>query len=192
VERVHAQSSSDDLGDLLTRTARGDQAAFARLYDATVRSVFGIVLSVVRDRAQAEEVTQEVYLDAWKSAPRYRPAQGAAKAWLNTIAHRKAVDRVRSAQRSSDRDQRHFVESAAVTEAPDVSELVVASDEGRRVREALAILPDGQRDAIQLAYFAGYSHSQVAERLQIPLGTAKTRIRDAMRRLRAHLGEAAS
>jgi len=189
---VQPLSRPDELGDLLARVARGDQDAFAAFYDATARSVFGIVLSVVRDRAQAEEVTQEVYLDAWRSAPRFDRAMGTPRAWLNTIAHRKAVDRVRSAQRSTDRDQRHFEQTEAVRSTPDVSEIVVATDEGRRVRDALATLPEPQRDAVRLAYFGGYSHSQVAERLQIPLGTAKTRIRDAMKRLRAQLGEVQS
>jgi RNA polymerase sigma-70 factor, ECF subfamily len=192
VARVHASSPPEDLSDLLGLVARGDQDAFAAVYDATVRSVFAIVLNVVRNRAQAEEVTQEVYLDAWRSAPRFDPAQGSPKAWLHTIAHRKAVDRVLSAQRSTDRDQRHFDQTRAGEDTPDVSELVIAHDDGRRVREALAVLPEPQRVAVQLAYFSGYSHSQVAERLQIPLGTAKTRIREAMRRLRAHLGEAPS
>ena len=125
-----------------------------------------------------------------------RPATTASKErrarWLNTIAHRKAVDRVRSAQRSTQRDQRHFEQTTAVHAQPDVSEIVVAHDEGRRVRDALEQLPEAQRTAVELAYFSGFSHREVAERLGIPLGTAKTRIRDAMKRLRTQLGEASS
>jgi RNA polymerase sigma-70 factor, ECF subfamily len=185
-------TDSLELADLLARVAGGDQEAFAAFYDATSRVVFGIVLNVVRDRAQAEEVTQEVYVDAWKSAPRFDRRQGTASAWLNTIAHRKAVDRVRSAERSVQRDQRHFEQTTVTTADPDVSEMVVARDEGRRVRDALRQLPDVQRVAVELAYFSGFSHREVAERLDIPLGTAKTRIRDAMKRLRNQLGEASS
>jgi RNA polymerase sigma-70 factor (ECF subfamily) len=185
-------SDSAELVDLLARVAGGDQDAFATFYDATSRVVFGIVLNVVRDRAQAEEVTQEVYVDAWKSAPRFDRRQGSPTAWLNTIAHRKAVDRVRSAQRSTDRDQRHYEQTSATTAEPDVSEVVVARDEGSRVRAALKQLPDSQRTAVELAYFSGLSHREVAEKLGIPLGTAKTRIRDAMKRLRGQLGEVSS
>lgn len=181
-------TDSAQLADLLVKVASGDQEAFAAFYDATSRVVFGIVLNVVRDRAQAEEVAQEVYVDAWKSAPRFDRRQGTPTAWLNTIAHRKAVDRVRSAERSTQRDQRHFEQTSAIKADPDVSDIVVAHDEGRRVRAALQQLPDAQRTAVELAYFSGFSHREVAERLEIPLGTAKTRIRDAMKRLRAQLG----
>jgi RNA polymerase sigma-70 factor (ECF subfamily) len=189
VVRMRSQAESTELAELLARVARGDQEAFATFYDATSRVVFGIVLNVVRDRAQAEEVAQEVYVEAWKSAPRFDRRQGTPSAWLNTIAHRKAVDRVRSVERSTQRDQRHYEQTSATTAQPDVSEIVVANDEGRRVRDALEQLPDAQRTAVELAYFSGFSHREVAERLGIPLGTAKTRIRDAMKRLRVQLGE---
>jgi len=189
---MRSKAETTELADLLARVAGGDQDAFATFYDATSRVVFGIVLHVVRDRAQAEEVTQEVYVEAWKAAPRYDRLQGSPSAWLNTIAHRKAVDRVRSAHRSTQRDQRHFEQTTAVHTQPDVSEIVVAHDEGRRVRNALEHLPEVQRTAVELAYFSGFSHREVAEQLDIPLGTAKTRIRDAMKRLRTQLGEASS
>ncbi len=178
------------MSDLLTQVAKGDQAAFAQFYDATSRSIFGIVLSVLRDRAQAEEVTQEVYVEAWRFASRFDPAQGSPTAWLNTVAHRKAVDRVRSSERSLQRDQRHFEGDADALTA-DTSDLVVATDEGQRVRAALDRLPEAQRTAVRLAYFEGRSHREVAEFLEIPLGTVKTRIRDAMKRLRQHLEEVA-
>lgn len=184
------RSDARDLVAVMGRVASGDQTAFAELYDATSRSVFGIVLRVLRDRAQAEEVTQEVYVDAWRHASRFDGAQGSASTWLNTIAHRKAVDRVRSAERSAARDQRHFEYAAGVPE-PDVSDLVVARDDGRRVRAALQQLPEVQRTALELAYFEGRSQREVAEYLKVPLGTVKTRIRDAMKRLRTHLGEEA-
>lgn len=177
-----------ELTDLMTRVAHGDQDAFATVYDATSRAVFGIVLRVLRDRAQAEEVAQEVYVEAWRHAARFDGQQGSASGWLNTIAHRKAVDRVRSAERSAARDQRHFEFESGAPE-PDVSDLVVARDDGRRVRAALQLLPEAQRTALELAYFEGRSQREVAEYLEVPLGTVKTRIRDAMKRLRTHLGE---
>lgn len=180
-----------ELSELLSRVADGDQDAFARLYDLTARTVFGVVLAVIRDRAQAEEVTQEVFVDAWKFAPRFDVKQGSPTAWLNTIAHRRAVDRVRSAERSTKREQRH-VEFEGEHLGIDTSDIVVAHDEGRRVRQALRTLPEPQRTAVVLAYFEGRSHRDIAEHLHVPLGTVKTRIRDAMKRLRTQLGEASS
>ncbi len=180
-----------ELPSLMAKVSAGDEQAFARFYDATVRNVFGIVLHVLRDHAQAEEVTQEIYVEAWKQAPKYDVKQGSVSAWLNTIAHRRAVDRVRSSERRTHREQRHF-EAGTGRLAPDPLDQVVANDEGLRVRAALEKLSEGQRTAVQLAYFEGKTQREVAEFLQVPLGTVKTRIRDAMQRLRTHLGEAAS
>jgi RNA polymerase sigma-70 factor, ECF subfamily len=184
-------SAGHELAELMGRIATGDQAAFADFYDATSRTVYGIVLRVLRDRAQAEEVAQEVYVEAWTSAPRFDAELGSPTGWLNTIAHRKAVDRVRSSERNLAREQRHFnAETQRVT--ADTSDIVVAQDESSRVREALEQLPEAQRTAVRLAYFEGRTYREVAEFLELPLGTVKTRIRDAMKRLRQHLGEAAS
>jgi RNA polymerase sigma-70 factor, ECF subfamily len=174
----------------MTRIAAGESAAFAPFYDATSRTVFGIVLQVLRDRAQAEEVTQEVYVEAWRSAGTFNASLGSVPAWINTIAHRRAVDRVRSVTRSTARDQRHF-QVAGATAGTDTAELVIEADEGQRVRQALETLPEAQRTALQLAYFEGRSYREVAECLEVPLGTVKTRIRDALKRLRMQLGEAA-
>lgn len=187
VVAMRQYARGNELADVMARVAAGEQAAFAHFYDATSRSVFGIVLRVLRDRAQAEEVTQEVYVEAWRAAGNFDPDLGSPSAWLNTIAHRRAVDRVRSAERSVARDQRHF-EAADTLHAADTADLVVAADEGERVREALAGLPEAQRTALRLAYFEGRSHREVAEFLEVPLGTVKTRIRDAMQRLKNQLG----
>jgi RNA polymerase sigma-70 factor (ECF subfamily) len=184
-------TSSPGLVELMGRIAGGDEVAFADFYDSTSRTVYGIVLRVVRDRAQAEEVAQEVYVEAWTSAPRFDSELGSPTAWLNTIAHRKAVDRVRSSERSSAREQRHF-DAETQRVAVDTSDIVVAQDQGERVRAALEQLPEAQRTAVRLAYFEGRSYREVAEFLGLPLGTVKTRIRDAMKRLRTHLGEASS
>lgn len=175
----------------MAKVALGDEAAFALVYDATSHSVYGIVLRVLRDPAQAEEVAQEVFLEAWSSAPRYDPEQGTPSAWIHMIAHRRAVDRVRSAERSTHRDRRHASAEAAMG-VPDVSELVVAKDEQGRVRRALATLPTTQRTALELAYFDGRTQREVAELLQVPLGTVKTRMRDAMKKLRRVLEEGAT
>jgi RNA polymerase sigma-70 factor (ECF subfamily) len=183
--------AAGDLGPIMALVSGGDQAAFADFYDATSRTVFGIALRVLRDAAQAEEVAQEVFLEAWRTAARYDPHQGTAAAWINTIAHRRAVDRVRSVERSVQRDQRHAEAEGAIP-APDVSEEVVSRDMGNRVRRALARLPEGQRRPLALAYYDGRSQREVAEIMGLPLGTVKTRMRDAMRKLRTYLDEDAT
>jgi RNA polymerase sigma-70 factor (ECF subfamily) len=185
---VRPRASAEELESAIARIAGGDQSAFATFYDSTSRSVFGIVLSVVRDRAQAEEVAQEVYVEAWRAAPRYDPALGSPAAWLNTIAHRKAVDRVRSAERRTVRERRD-ADFQASRYVQDTADVVVTADEGRRVRDALGQLSETQRVALQLAYFEGHTYREVAEHLEVPLGTVKTRIRDALKRLRGELGE---
>jgi len=175
------------LGELLNRSARGDSAAFAQLYDATAARVHGLVLRVVRDRAQAEEVTQEAFLEVWRTASRYDAARGSALAWLMTLAHRKAVDRVRSAEASTRRDLTYHQSNQSVDH--DVTaDAAHASLEAHRVRTALGQLTATQREAIELAYFGGYTHTEVAVLLDLPLGTAKTRIRDGLIRLRDTIG----
>jgi RNA polymerase sigma-70 factor (ECF subfamily) len=175
------------LADLLRQSARGDQTAFARLYDETSSRVFGLVLRVLRDRAQSEEVTQEVFLQVWRTASRYDETKGSALSWLMTLAHRRAVDRVRSTEAASRQDttfhQRgHQVAHDATAEAAE------ASMEARRVRSALGELTEVQRQALELAYFGGYTHTEVASMLDLPVGTAKTRIRDGLIRLRDAMG----
>lgn len=179
--------ATDGLGDLIVRSAGGDEAAFASLYDAASPRLFGLVLRVLRDRAQSEEVCQEVFLEIWRTASRFDPDRGAALTWMMTIAHRKSVDRVRSAEASGRRDTRYIDADHEV--AYDVTaEAATSSMEGQRVTAALAALAPGQRSALELAYFGGLTHSEVAERLGVPLGTAKTRIRDGLIKLRSALG----
>ena len=182
-----AAATAADLAELLRRSARGDEAAFADLYDATSRRVFGLVLRIVRDHAMSEEVTQEVYLDVWRTSSRFDSARGSAIAWLMTIAHRAAVDRVRSSEASRRRDDAH----AAATQDVDfdvTADAVQTSLEAQRVRKALTTLTEAQRSAVELAYLGGYTHTEVATLLGLPLGTAKTRIRDGLIRLRDTLG----
>ena len=178
---------SADLAQLLTRCGRGDEAAFADLYDATSRRVHGLVLRVVRDPAQSEEVTQEVYLQAWHTAARYDETKGSALAWLMTLAHRRAVDRVRSAEAASRQDTTYHHRTQAVPH-DTTAEAAESSIEARRVRTALAELTSIQREALELAYFGGYTHTEVATMLDLPVGTAKTRIRDGLIRLRDAMG----
>ena len=180
-------TATPDLAELLRQSARGDESSFARLYDATAARVHGLVLRVVRDPAQAEEVTQEAYLEIWRTASRFDASRGNALSWLMTIAHRKGVDRVRSAEAANRRDATYHRESSPVEHDVTV-EAATASIEAGRVRQALNTLTSSQRQALELAYFGGYTHTEVASMLDLPLGTAKTRIRDGLIRLRDAMG----
>ena len=177
----------DVLSDLLRRSAKGDQQSFAQLYDATSSRVFGLALRVVRDPAQAEEVVQEAFLEVWKTSTRFDPERGSALSWLMTICHRKAVDRVRSAEASTRRDTSYHQQNQSI-DHDATSDAAQASMEAQRVRSALKGLTDVQREAIELAYFGGYTHTEVAGILNLPVGTAKTRIRDGLIRLRDKMG----
>ncbi|WP_264631208.1 ECF RNA polymerase sigma factor SigK [Microbacterium hydrothermale] len=179
--------AADQIGALLLRVADGDRSAFAAVYDALSARAFGLILRVLVDRAQSEEVLQEVFLEVWQSAARFTPNRGQGKSWVLTIAHRRAVDRVRSSQSSTDRDVRAGFRDMDVA-YDDVSERVELKMEGRRVVDALATLPDAQKEALTLAYFGGYSQSEIATLVGAPLGTIKTRMRDGLSRLRMEMG----
>ena len=182
-------TGAPDLGELFRRSARGDESAFAALYDATAARVHGLVLRVIRDPAQAEEVTQETFLEAWRIASRFDPDRGSALSWLLTLAHRRAVDRVRSAEAASRRDGTYHDQNITVAH-DSTAEAATTAIEAQRVRSAMKTLTDVQREAIELAYFGGYTHTEVATMLDLPVGTAKTRIRDGLIRLRDSLGVA--
>jgi len=172
--------------ELMQRVAQGDKAAFSQFYDQTSRLVFSIVLRVLRDRAQSEEVTQDIYLEAWSTAARYESSTASASTWIATIAHRRAIDRVRSSQASRDRDYRIGVRDFGV-EFDHVSEEVEISWEFARARRAMAVLTALQREVVSLVYFDGYTQSELAERMQIPISTIKTRLRDGLIRMRAEM-----
>jgi RNA polymerase sigma-70 factor (ECF subfamily) len=180
----------DDLAALIGRVARGDEAAFAALYDHAAPAVFGLVRRVLRDPAQSEEVTQEVLLEIWRSASRFDPGRGSATTWLMTVAHRRAVDRVRSANASAERELRVAGSGAggAGADYDVVVEEVEARLDAQRVRRCLDSLTELQRESVTLAYYGGYTHREVADLLGTPLGTIKTRMRDGLIRLRDCLG----
>lgn len=168
----------------VTEPWAGNDDAFARLYDETSARVYGVVLRVIRDPAQAEEVTQEVYLEIWQQANRYDSARGSAIAWAMTIAHRRAVDRVRSVEASRRRDLAHCEQNHRSEPYDETSEAAEWLAAAQMVRDALANLPVKQRRVIELAYFGGYTQREIALLLEIPLGTAKTRLRDGLIQLR--------
>jgi RNA polymerase sigma-70 factor (ECF subfamily) len=171
-----------DLTGLLARVARGDHRAFELLYGELAGPIYGVVRQVLRDPAQSEEIAQEVLLEIWRTATRFDPAKGSPAAWALTIAHRRAVDRVRSETASSRREERAAADLAG--EYDDVAEVVAATLDGQRVRRCLGSLTELQRESIKLAYYGGYSYPQVAQLLGVALGTVKTRIRDGLIRMR--------
>ena len=174
---------------LLMQVAGGDQAAFGALYDEVSPRVFGLIRRLLVDHAQSEEVTQEVFLEIWQNASRYEPSKGGASTWILTMAHRRAVDRIRSSQSGRDRDVKIGIRDY-ISDYDNVADTVETTIEHERVKEAMSQLTELQRQAVTLAYYGGYSHSEVAAMLSVPIGTVKTRLRDGMIRLRDELGVA--
>jgi RNA polymerase sigma-70 factor, ECF subfamily len=178
------QASATRLAELVALSAHGEEDAFAELYDLTAARIHGVVLRVLRSPDHAAEVTQEVFVEVWRQAARYSPEKGSVLAWMTTIAHRRAVDRVRSVASEAARDERY----AAASAEPDVDDVWAGVEQrldAEWVRKGMASLTAIQREAITLAYFGGYSQSQLAQLLNLPLGTVKTRIRDGLIGLRA-------
>lgn len=179
--------AADPLQKCLHQVALGDKDAFDQVYAALAGSVFGLARRVLRDPAQAEEVAQEVLVEIWRTASRYDPRQGSVQAWAMTMAHRRAVDRVRSAEAAARRETRVAQQSAQIP-FDQVTEAVEANLDRQRVRRCLEGLTELQKESVCLAYYAGYTYPEVAELLKVPLGTVKTRMRDGLARLRDCLG----
>lgn len=175
--------------DLMRAVARGDEPAFGVLYDRLARMVYGVVRRVVRDPSQSDEVTQEVFVEVWRTATRFSPERGSVRTWVLTMAHRRAIDRVRSEQATRDRTER-VGHRDRVRPFDDVAEQVETRFEHQQVRAALDDLTDLQRQAVELAFYGGYTYREVAELLDAPLGTVKTRMRDGLIRLRDSMGVA--
>lgn len=180
-------NDATDLAAVLRSAGLGDRDAFAVFYDQMAGMVHGVVLKTVRSPAIAEEVTQDVFLELWRLSPRYDESKGSPRGWAAAIAHRRAVDRVRSeesARARDDQDVRRAPESHA-----EVEDVVGTRFEQTRVAKALTALTDTQREAVTLAYYGGHTYREVAVLLRVPEGTVKTRIRDGMIKLRDLLGD---
>jgi RNA polymerase sigma-70 factor, ECF subfamily len=186
--RRHGEAPSTPTAeDLIVWVARGDESAFSALYDLLSPYVFGLVRRVLRNPAHAEEVSQEVFVELWRQATRFDPTRGTVRSWVLTLAHRRAVDRVRAEQAAADRERR----AAAGNASPpydEVVEEVAATLEQEQVRRCLGTLTELQREAVTLAYYRGYNYREVAELLGANLATIKTRMRDGLIRLRDCLG----
>jgi RNA polymerase sigma-70 factor (ECF subfamily) len=182
-----ARDPANEAADLLREVARGDDRAFGRLYDLVAPRVYGLIRRILRNPAQAEEVAQEVMVEVWRTAARFDEARGSATAWVFTIAHRRAVDRVRTEQAAADRTRRVGVASVD-TPYDEVVDEVTGRLERQQVRRCLDDLTELQRQAVTLAYYQGHSYREVADLLEAPLPTVKTRMRDGLIRLRDRMG----
>jgi RNA polymerase sigma-70 factor (ECF subfamily) len=174
------------LRELLAAAATGDRTAFSALYDRTSSRIYGLAFRVVRDRQYAEEIVQEAYLQYWQKAGEYQPGRGSVITWMMTIAHRRAVDRVRSEELQQQRMSQY---GAVSVETPRniPLEVVVQTDEARTLRTCLGTLTELQRSCIEMSYFGGLTYPEVARHTDTPLPTIKSRIRDGLRRLRTCL-----
>jgi RNA polymerase sigma-70 factor (ECF subfamily) len=179
--RLVESNGSENLDVLVAQVARGSAQAFEALYDEVAPSVYGLARRVVRDPARAEDVTQEVFLEVWRKAARFDSALGRAKTWVMTIAHRRAVDAVRRSESQRRQDQRSAPDEVSHDEPADI---VIKAAEHDAVRDCLETLTELQLESVRLAYFNGYTYSEVAALLDKPLPTIKTRMRDGLIRLR--------
>lgn len=183
---VAAPEEVADLGDLLTRVARGDETAFAAVYDQMSSAVYGLARRVIRDPSRAEEISQEVFLQIWKTAARFDPERGQGKSWILTLAHRRAVDAVRHDQAATNRDRKY--DWSGGPDYDQVEEEVTINLEHEQVRRCMDSLTDLQREAVHLAYYKGFTYAEVAKVLDANPATIKTRMRDGLVRLRDCMG----
>ena len=184
IDTVEASERVHDLVSLVERVATGDQSALAVLYDATNRLIYSLVLRVLGDISSAEEVLIDVYTQVWRQAASYDATRGAPLAWMATIARSRAIDRLRSGWQDQRRKEPLDVLGDAPANTVSPEESAAASELQKLVRDALNVLTPEQRQVIELAYYSGLSHSEIAEKLSQPLGTVKTRTRLGMMKLR--------
>lgn len=187
IDTAEARARDQDLISLVELIATGDQSALATLYDATNRLIYSLILRVLGDMSSAEEVLIDVYSQVWRQAASYDSNRGAPLAWMATIARSRAIDRLRSGWQDQRRKESLDVLGDAPANTASPEEMAAASERQTLVRDALKLLTPEQREVIELAYYSGLSHSEIAEKLKQPLGTVKTRTRLGMMKLREAL-----
>ncbi len=180
--------SDDDWTAFVEGAARGDQNSLSRLYDASSRLVYGIALRILGDPADAEEVTLDVFSQVWRSAKDYSRDKGTVSSWLIMMARSRALDRARSRGRRQGRETAIDASVDAVESAAGPEEATFLRLSAVRVRGAISALAPEQRELIELSFFSGLTHTELAERMGQPLGTVKTRIRAGMTKLREAIG----
>lgn len=186
MRKRHAHLSDEALVALV---ARGDEDALAELYDRVGRIAYGLALRILRDERHAEDAVQEAFLQVWRSAGTFRPERAKASTWVLTLVHRRAVDLVRREERRQ-ADPLTDDAGAVLEAAEQTDEAAWLRFERERVQTALKQLPDLQREALELAYYGGFSQSELAQRLGVPLGTIKSRMFAGLARLREVLDDA--
>jgi RNA polymerase sigma-70 factor (ECF subfamily) len=187
--RSASASEEERLADrtALARMARGEEGALGELYDRHARPVFSLALRILQNRADAEDIVQEVFAQVWQQAHRYQHERGAVAAWLLMIARSRAIDRLR-ARRARPESGEEALAAQRVADAAPMQDLqLLSNEEVAKLRAALDALPDAQRAALELAYYEGMTQAEIADRLSEPLGTVKTRIRQAVIKLREAL-----
>ena len=175
-----------DLNQLLRLVAVGDRDAFELLYRQLARPAYGVIRRVLRDPAQSEEVAQDVLLEVWRTASRFDPAKGGAATWVLTIAHRRAIDRVRAEVAAAGREQK--MAAADPDSSDEVADVIEASLDRDRVQRCMGGLTEAQRESITLAYYGGYTYRQVSVLVGATLSAIKSRIRDGLLSMRNCLG----
>lgn len=197
IDEMDWPERSRELSQLLSRAGLGDRAAFARLYERTSAHLFGVLLRIQRDRAQAEDLLQEVYVAVWKAAASFDAARSQPLTWLTSIARNRAIDSLRRAQTQprlesssrddGDGDERPDLAEGVAADEPGPLELLGRASDARQLNQCLEHLSPPQRQSVALAFFDGLSHAEVAERLREPLGTVKSWVRRALMTLKTCL-----
>ena len=178
--------SSDADARLVSRLAAGELEAVSELYDRYAPQVYALARRILRNEGDAEEVVQDVFSQAWRTAARFEAARGSVIGWLLVIARTRAIDRLRARQSRPDTAAEAYPELMA-SSAPAPPDTLLSNEQAARVREALVALPETQRIPLELAYYEGLTQSEIAARLTEPLGTIKTRMRSALMTLRERL-----
>ena len=177
--------SRDIDGEIAAQLQRGEATAIGRLYDRYGRLAYGLALRILKDRSAAEEVVQDAFVGAWRNAKGFDASRGSVRNWLLSIVHHRAIDQVRGTARIRREAQLEAIERTA--EVPDAWQALSLDLERQQIREAFALLPDAQRQTLELAYFGGLTHAEIARRMEVPLGTVKGRMRIGLEKMRSFL-----